>query len=88
MRRNWLIHHVTHFLLENHLSHGSSRVGSLLNNSEMAYKLINTEFPDQNQTFIDSLESALWAVQKIKGSPGTIDDLIKEIEKAKALANK
>tara|TARA_B100001093_G_scaffold118927_1_gene111524 strand:- start:231 stop:395 length:165 start_codon:yes stop_codon:yes gene_type:complete len=54
----------------------------------MAYKLINTEFPDQNQTFIDSLESALWAVQKIKGSPGTIDDLIKEIEKAKALTNK
>ena len=46
-------------------------------NSEMAYKLINTEFPDQNQTFIDSLESALWAVQKIKGSPGTIEDLIK-----------
>ena len=88
MRRNWLIHHVTHFLLENHLSHGSSRVGSILKNSEMAYKLINTEFPDQNQTFIDSLESALWAVQKIKGSPGTIDDLIKEIEKAKALANK
>ena len=54
----------------------------------MAYKFINTEFPDQNQTFIDSLESALWAVQKIKGSPGTIEDLIKEIEKAKALANK
>lgn len=49
----------------------------------MAYKLISTEFPDQNQTFIDSLESALWAVQKIKGSPGTIEDLIKEIEKAK-----
>ena len=88
MRRNWLIHHVTHCLLENHLSHGSSRVGSWLKNSEMAYKLINTEFPDQNQTFIDSLESALWAVQKIKGSPGTIDDLIKEIEKAKALTNK
>ena len=49
----------------------------------MAYKLIGTEFPDQNQTFIDSLESALWAVQKIKGSPGTIKDLIKEIQKAK-----
>ena len=52
-------------------------------NSVMAYKLIGTEFPDQNQTFIDSLESALWAVQKIKGSPGTIEDLIKEIQKAK-----
>jgi formylmethanofuran dehydrogenase subunit E-like metal-binding protein len=51
----------------------------------MAYKLISTEFPDQNQTFIDSLESALWAVQKIQGSPETINDLIKEIEKAKAL---
>ena len=51
--------------------------------SVMAYKLIGTEFPDQNQTFIDSLESALWAVQKIKGSSGTIEDLIKEIEKAK-----
>ena len=55
----------------------------LLKNSVMAYKLIGTEFPDQNQTFIDSLESALWAVQKIKGSSGTIEDLIKEIEKAK-----
>ncbi|WP_136975541.1 hypothetical protein [Synechococcus sp. GEYO] len=54
-----------------------------LKNSLMAYKLIGTEFPDQNQTFIDSLESALWAVQKIKGSSGTIEDLIKEIEKAK-----
>tara|TARA_B100001175_G_C19398856_1_gene585199 strand:+ start:721 stop:960 length:240 start_codon:yes stop_codon:yes gene_type:complete len=79
---------MTHFLLQNQLSHVSSRIGPLLKNSEMAYKLINTEFPDQNQTFIDSLESALWAVQKIKGSPGTIEDLIKEIEKAKALANK
>lgn len=53
----------------------------------MAYKLIGTEFPDQNQTFIDSLESALWAVQKIKGSSGTIEDLIKEIEKAKEAVN-
>jgi len=53
----------------------------------MAYKLIGTEFPDQNQTFIDSLESALWAVQKIKGSSGTIEDLIKEIEKAKEAIN-
>ena len=79
---------MTHFLLQNHLSHDSPRISALLKNSEMAYKLINTEFPDQNQTFIDSLESALWAVQKIKGSPGTIEDLIKEIEKAKALANK
>lgn len=57
-------------------------------NSEMAYKLIGTEFPDQNQTFIDSLESALWAVRKIDGSSGTISDLINEIEKAKALAAK
>tara|TARA_B100000965_G_C19348372_1_gene650627 strand:+ start:398 stop:640 length:243 start_codon:yes stop_codon:yes gene_type:complete len=56
-------------------------------NSVMAYKLIGTEFPDQNQTFIDSLESALWAVQKIKGSSGTIEDLIKEIEKAKEPVN-
>ena len=56
-------------------------------NSVMAYKLIGTEFPDQNQTFIDSLESALWAVQKIKGSSGTIEDLIKEIEKAKEAVN-
>ena len=53
----------------------------------MAYKLIGTEFPDQNQTFIDSLESALWAVQKIKGSSGTIKDLIAEIEKAKERDN-
>ena len=53
----------------------------------MAYKLIGTEFPDQNQTFIDSLESALWAVQKIKGSSGTIEDLIAEIEKAKETIN-
>ena len=53
----------------------------------MAYKLIGTEFPDQNQTFIDSLESALWAVRKIKGSSGTIQDLIKEIEKAKEEVN-
>tara|TARA_Y100000739_G_scaffold176994_1_gene154885 strand:+ start:416 stop:592 length:177 start_codon:yes stop_codon:yes gene_type:complete len=53
----------------------------------MAYKLISTEFPDQNQTFIDSLESALWAVQKIKGSSGTIEDLTKEIEKAKEAVN-
>ena len=53
----------------------------------MAYKLISTEFPDQNQTFIDSLESALWAVQKIKGSSGTIEDLITEIEKAKETIN-
>ena len=59
----------------------------LLNNSVMAYKLIGTEFPDQNQTFIDSLESALWAVQKIKGSSGTIQDLIKAIEKAKQAVN-
>ena len=49
----------------------------------MAYKLIRTELPDQNQTFIDSLESALWAVQKINESTGTIEDLIKEIEKDK-----
>ena len=60
----------------------------LLKNSVMAYKLIGTEFPDQNQTFIDSLESALWAVQKIKGSSGTIEDLIKEIEKAKEAINR
>ena len=53
----------------------------------MAYKFISTEFPDQNQTFIDSLESALWAVQKIKGSSGTIEDLIKEIEKANEAVN-
>ena len=59
----------------------------LLKNSAMAYKLISTEFPDQNQTFIDSLESALWAVQKIKGSSGTIEDLINEIEKAKEVVN-
>ncbi|WP_231856515.1 hypothetical protein [Synechococcus sp. MIT S9508] len=59
----------------------------LLKNSVMAYKLIGTEFPDQNQTFIDSLESALRAVQKIKGSSGTIEDLIKEIEKAKEAVN-
>ena len=59
----------------------------ILKNSVMAYKLIGTEFPDQNQTFIDSLESALWAVQKIKGSSGTIEDLIKEIEKAKKAIN-
>ena len=59
----------------------------LLKNTVMAYKLIGTEFPDQNQTFIDSLESALWAVQKIKGSSGTIEDLIKEIEKAKEAIN-
>ena len=61
----------------------ASSLQRLLKNSVMAYKLIGTEFPDQNQTFIDSLESALWAVQKIKGSSGTIEDLIKEIEKAK-----
>ena len=59
----------------------------LLKNSVMVYKLIGTEFPDQNQTFIDSLESALWAVQKIKGSSGTIQDLIKAIEKAKQAVN-
>ena len=61
----------------------ASSLKLLFKNSVMAYKLIGTEFPDQNQTFIDSLESALWAVQKIKGSHGTIEDLIKEIQKAK-----
>jgi len=53
----------------------------------MAYKLIGTEIPDQTQTFIASLETALWAVRKIKGSSGTIQDLIKEIEKAKDALN-
>ena len=66
----------------------ASSLQRLPKNSVMAYKLIGTEFPDQNQTFIDSLESALWAVQKIKGSSGTIEDLIKEIEKAKEAINR